>query len=210
MRTPVPPDARIDATVDLPRRFRAAVRKHLKQAGVPLHNLPARFPLGEREKRETLEQPTAFASEAFERLVAAVLPHATRMSRLSKLHGPAHWRRVAENGERLCKKTPNADPYVVALFAALHDCVRDNDGRDPRHGYYAAKKAEHLLFEGVVSATDEQMDRLVEAYEYHNKGAISPEDPTVGVCFDADRLDSPVAGYSRTRNTSRPRPPKRR
>lgn len=45
----------------------------------------------------------------------------------------------------------------------------------------------------MISTSDEQMDRLVRACEYHNRGTIS-SDPTVGVCFDSDRLDFPHCG----------------
>ncbi len=125
-------------------------------------------------------------------LIEAVIPHATLASRRSFLHGPRHWRQVARNGALLCERTTGADPHVVALFAALHDSCRDNDGRDPYHGPAAARTARHLR--GVVfEADDEQMETLAYALRFHADGEVS-DDPTIGVCWDADRLDLPRCG----------------
>jgi uncharacterized protein len=116
-----------------------------------------------------------------------VLAYATEVSRSSKLHGPAHWARVAEIGAQLVRETPGADPHVVELFAALHDAQRLSDGHDPRHGRRAAELA--LELEGILfEVRDEQLTLLVEAIATHPDGFVS-EDPTIGVCFDADRLD---------------------
>ncbi|MDP8951168.1 MAG: hypothetical protein M3N18_02830 [Actinomycetota bacterium] len=182
---PVPPDSTVGTAGELHSRFRASVRKELAELGVPSCRLPARLPPSERhDGREVVYS----RGGDFEELRAAVLPHATRTSQRSRLHGPGHWRRVARNGQLLCEGTPGADPHVVALFAALHDAARDSDGRDPPHGRYAARVAERLYGEAVFAATDEQMDLLVEACARHVGFEVS-DDPTIGVCFDADRLD---------------------
>ena len=121
-----------------------------------------------------------------------VSSYATPQARASTLHGPAHWRRVASFGTQLSRETPGADAHVVAVFAALHDTQRYTDGRDPDHGRRAAGFA--LNLRGVLyKVEDEQMDVLVEAIAYHVDGLIH-EDPTIGCCWDADRLDLPRCG----------------
>jgi uncharacterized protein len=115
------------------------------------------------------------------------LRYATAQSRSSTLHGPAHWARVASFGAQLCRKTPGAVPQVVALFAALHDTQRFTDGRDPDHGRRAASLA-HELRGVLFEVTDEQMALLAFATAKHADGLLS-SDPTIGCCWDADRLD---------------------
>ena len=116
-----------------------------------------------------------------------VLAYATEVSRSLKLHEPAHWARVAETRAQLVRETLGADPHVVELFAALHDAQRLSDSHDPRHGRRAAELA--LELEGILfEVTDEQLTLLTEAIATHAGGFVS-EDPTIGVCFDADRLD---------------------
>jgi uncharacterized protein len=121
-----------------------------------------------------------------------ILLHATEVSRRSRLHGPEHWARVASFGSQLCRDTPGADPHVVYLFAALHDTQRYTDGPDRDHGRRAAPAA--LDLQGTLfEATDEQMTLLVEAIAKHADGLVS-QDPTIGCCWDADRLDLPRCG----------------
>jgi uncharacterized protein len=121
-----------------------------------------------------------------------VLAYATPQARSSRLHGPAHWARVASFGAPLSRETPGADPHVVSIFAALHDTQRYTDGHDPNHGRRAAKTA--LDLRGILfEATDEQLETLVEALARHVDGLVT-EEPTIGVCWDADRLDLPRCG----------------
>lgn len=103
------------------------------------------------------------------------------------LHGQAHWRRVANAGRALLSETPGSDPLVVFLFALFHDSMRLNDRYDPNHGERGADLACELHDEGLYYATDSQMDLLERACDRHDSGSTST-DPTVGVCFDADRL----------------------
>jgi uncharacterized protein len=118
-------------------------------------------------------------------LVEEVLSRST--SKGSSLHGPEHWKRVAAAGARLLPDEPAADPLIVLLFALFHDSMRVYDGPDNRHGWRAARLAEELLGDGsLVSAR--QLDLLVCACEEHDAGKTS-DDPTVGVCWDADRLN---------------------
>lgn len=106
----------------------------------------------------------------------------------SPLHGDTHWRSVAAVGARLIDAGEPADPLVVTLFALLHDSQRVNDGTDPQHGPRAARFAEALYSEGHLLVTPTQLEVLVTACEDHT-GGLPTSDPTIGVCWDADRLN---------------------
>ena len=60
----------------------------------------------------------------------------------SEIHGIVHWKNVERNGLYLCQAT-NADKGVISHFAYLHDCMRENEKDDPKHGtrgaYFAMK-----------------------------------------------------------------------
>ncbi len=90
---------------------------------------------------------------------------------------------------------PAVDTHVVFLFALLHDTMRLNDARDPEHGPRAAAFAVALHEEGLLGVTDGQLDLLHHACFEHADGKVS-SDPTVGVCWDADRLDLPRVGIT--------------
>lgn len=129
--------------------------------------------------------PDPYVSVDCEGLVAAVLKRSSGKD--SSLHGVVHWQRVAAAGLALLPRTPDADPLLVFLFALFHDSMRLNDGRDPMHGPRAARLARELR--GVAFGLDDARMGLLEfACEEHTNGGISP-DPTVGVCWDADRLN---------------------
>jgi uncharacterized protein len=102
------------------------------------------------------------------------------------LHGQTHWQRVEATGLDLARQT-GADPAVVRLFAVLHDCCRHNDGRDPEHG---ARAAEFLasLVGPELSIDPNRLCLLEQALRYHADGHTT-DDPTIGTCWDADRLD---------------------
>ncbi len=119
------------------------------------------------------------------RLVGTVLEGSTGKD--SFLHGEGHWRRVAAAGLALLPETPAADPAVVFLFALFHDSMRFNDGHDPLHGPRGAALAGELRGE-AFDLEDAEMDLLASACEEHTNGGVS-SDPTVGVCWDADRLN---------------------
>jgi len=107
------------------------------------------------------------------------------MGRLSH-HGPMHWRRVFTFGQRLARAT-GADLEVVELFALFHDSRRQNDSLDPGHGKRGAELA--LSFHGKgFSLRPEQLDLLIKACEEHTEGELTDE-PTMGTCWDSDRLD---------------------
>ena len=119
------------------------------------------------------------------RLVDAVLERST--GKHSSIHGESHWQRVAAAALPLLPRTPNADPALVFLFALFHDSMRLNDGHDPLHGQRGAALAREL-HGGPFELEDEEMDLLAFACEEHTNGGVGPN-PTVGVGWDADRLN---------------------
>jgi uncharacterized protein len=125
------------------------------------------------------------------RLIDAVLERSTGKN--SSIHGESHWQRVAAAGLSLLPQTPGAEPALVFLFALFHDSMRFNDSFDPMHGPRAAALARELRG-GTFDLGDEEMDLLAFACEEHTNGGIS-KDPTVGVCWDADRLNLWRVGF---------------
>jgi uncharacterized protein len=75
---------------------------------------------------------------------------------------------------------------VVSLFAYFHDCMRENDGYDEKHGLWGAKFARHNR--ALLDITDTQMDQLYRACAGHT-GGLNASDITIATCWDADRLD---------------------
>ena len=123
--------------------------------------------------------------------VPYVLHESTTVNILqSRLHGLDHWWRVWKNAQFLCGKSPSVDMQVVALYALFHDSMRQNDGEDRSHGDRGFKLWEKLsLTHGVDEfLRDEQNELLFEACVEHSRGHRSL-DPTIAVCWDADRLD---------------------
>lgn len=114
--------------------------------------------------------------------------YANRGVRASYDHGPRHWRDVARMGRVICLAEPEADPLVVLLFAAFHDTRRENDHRDPEHGaravarVYELDRARRLPLENA-----RQANQLTYALEHHDQRTTTT-DPTIGACWDADRL----------------------
>lgn len=110
----------------------------------------------------------------------------------NSVHGPGHWRRVEQNGLRLAGRTAGADITVVRLFAVFHDAERINEHTDPQHGLRAAELMQRMHGRGFTLNT-EQLATLFDACARHEEGEIS-DDPTIGCCWDADRLDLPRVG----------------
>jgi uncharacterized protein len=104
----------------------------------------------------------------------------------SRWHGPPHWKQVEANGLEI-HLSSGADETVVRLFAVLHDSQRWSDGYDPQHGFRAAEVAA-LLRGDLFVIEDARMELLEEALRWHNHGQVST-DPTIGTCWDADRMD---------------------
>jgi len=103
---------------------------------------------------------------------------------LQGLHGARHWRRVDRFGRLLALHT-GADLEVVRRFALLHDSQRYNDEKDAGHGERGAHRARQFCADEL---SPHQMELLWLACAEHERGLTS-EDPTVGTCWDADRLD---------------------
>jgi len=105
---------------------------------------------------------------------------------LNSIHGPEHWRRVERNAATIATRS-GADIIVVRLFAVLHDSCRLNDYGDPEHGTRAAEYARELR-RRLFKIDDVRFDTLYQACRWHAHGYTSM-DPTIGACWDADRLD---------------------
>jgi uncharacterized protein len=120
-----------------------------------------------------------------ERLLAAVEERSPRFD--SYIHGEQHWRAVAEVGLRLIADERKADRMVVFLFALFHDSMRVNEDTDPGHGQRGADLAAELHGRAFLLPPD-KLELLVRACAEHTDAPFS-DDPTLGVCFDADRLN---------------------
>jgi uncharacterized protein len=105
----------------------------------------------------------------------------------SRTHGEQHWRAVGRTGLEIVRADDTVDGHVVFLFALLHDARRFTNQSDPEHGPRAAALAVELRDKAWFSLDDERMALLVEACQLHDTGAVSDE-PTIGACYDADRL----------------------
>ncbi len=121
-------------------------------------------------------------------LVDAVLPRAWR--RESAWHGEVHWRCVTATGLELASADAAIDRALVFCFGLLHDTRRENEAIDPGHGQRAADFAEVLRGEGALALGDERFEALHDALRLHASGQVS-SDPTIGTCWDADRLHLP-------------------
>jgi uncharacterized protein len=102
------------------------------------------------------------------------------------IHGPVHWQRVESFGLKIAERS-GADIAVVRLFALLHDSCRRNDGDDLEHGPRAAAML-HRIVPSVFALDRDRLELLEHAVRHHTSGLIS-DDPTIGACWDADRLD---------------------
>jgi uncharacterized protein len=108
----------------------------------------------------------------------------------SRMHGLDHWFRVWKNAQLLTGTDKSADLEVVALFALFHDAMRMNDQDDPDHGIRGFRLWERFnQMEDVEQFLSRRQGELFfEACAEHNKG-YRTTDPTIAVCWDADRLD---------------------
>lgn len=119
----------------------------------------------------------------------AILDTATDAAAGSVWHGPAHWRAVAQAGWYIANATPEVDPLVVYLFAALHDTQRHNEYSDPEHGERAALVCGGLFGEGKLPISTQQYLALHLALREHNGAHPDRFSNVVKACFDADRLN---------------------
>jgi uncharacterized protein len=107
---------------------------------------------------------------------------------ISLLHGEEHWRSVAHVGLEIGAATPGADLELVFLFSLLHDAMRRTDFGDPNHGRRAGGLIRDLKRERLLDLPQERERVLLSACCLHSDGSTSP-DPTIGACWDADRLN---------------------
>lgn len=105
------------------------------------------------------------------------------------IHGPSHWERVDAWGQRLAAATAGADLLVVRLFAVFHDSQRFNECTDPQHGARGAAFAQRV-HDNWFEVDSARLRVLMQACERHELGETS-DNPTIGCCWDADRLDLP-------------------
>ena len=101
-------------------------------------------------------------------------------------HGSRHWARVRLHGLAIAGHT-KASARVVELFAFLHDARRRDEWSDPAHGRRSAELVRELGSR-VLRISKEEEELLACACHYHSDGLMEA-DITVGVCWDADRLD---------------------
>jgi uncharacterized protein len=108
----------------------------------------------------------------------------------SRLHGLDHWFRVWKNAQLLIGKEPRASLEVIALYSLFHDSMRINDGHDPDHGFRGYKLWErfHQQHDLKDFLSDNEKELFFEACVEHNRG-LRTTNPTIAVCWDADRLD---------------------
>lgn len=113
----------------------------------------------------------------------------------SRIHGLDHWWRVWKNAQLLGGRDSGADMDVVALFCLFHDAMRFNDDSDPGHGMRGYRLWERFYLQQELAqfVSDNQTELLLEACAEHDRGLRST-DPTIAVCWDADRLDLPRVG----------------
>ena len=113
----------------------------------------------------------------------------------SHLHGEAHWHAVTATGLDLAEHDSGVDAELVFLFGLLHDTRRQSDGRDGGHGPRAAALALELHADGLLLLEPGRLELLANALERHAFGEVSAE-PSVGTCWDADRLHLPRVGFA--------------
>ncbi len=102
------------------------------------------------------------------------------------IHGPSHWKNVDDSARLICSEV-SADLIVVRYFAFLHDVCRVDDGADLDHGPRSADRLLYLPSQLALSDS-RQMSLLEYAIRHHTDGETS-DDPTIGACWDSDRLD---------------------
>lgn len=128
-------------------------------------------------------------------ILPALREHVRRIAPLSnsQIHGEKHWDAVARNGRRLMRGGCPANPRVVELFALLHDAGRADEDEDPEHALRAAGLIVELDRQRWFTLTARELQLLTFATRWHDRG-YKTSHPTIGACWDADRLDLPRVG----------------
>lgn len=107
---------------------------------------------------------------------------------LDELHGLKHWKNVHRNGVLLMQMQSNVNPFVVIAFAYLHDCCRINNGNDESHGERALGAIDEIRNTILKNFSNEEISLLKAACLLHTS-IQKVGNPTIDICFDADRLD---------------------
>lgn len=108
------------------------------------------------------------------------------------IHGIHHWMRVHDNGLWIASLDEDVNPTIVSLFGIIHDACRVADTGDEEHGSRASKLVEELNGE-FFKVSQKEANILSYACLMHPYPVVS-FDPTVGACWDADRLELPRGG----------------
>lgn len=111
---------------------------------------------------------------------------------LEGVHGIGHWLKVATTAALLAE-IEGGDVDVAFLFGIYHDCRRENDYFDPKHGERASLLVLKHYRAGMLKLDEGQLDALLYACLHHTSGEVS-DDVTISCCWDADRLDLPRVG----------------
>ena len=109
----------------------------------------------------------------------------------SPIHGIKHWSQVCSNAIMLMQ-AEQVESVVPIAFSYLHDCLRENEDEDPKHGERAGSLV--LALKGTLLKYMDHNDVgiLANACRDHSKGmVIHPicSSKVTGICWDADRLD---------------------
>jgi uncharacterized protein len=111
---------------------------------------------------------------------------------LGETHGLPHWQRVERNGILLSLENgrirEDINIKVVRFFAYLHDKCRLDNWTDWEHGVRSADMLSSIRDTILKDFTDEEVGLLEKACRYHTTEHRTGN-PTIDVCFDADRLD---------------------
>ena len=110
-------------------------------------------------------------------------------------HDFTHMRNVEAFGGLMAERTEGVDNDVVHWFAYLHDIERKKDYDDPDHGKRVPEFIDLIRNTYLIDLTNEQIDKLKTACALH-ADTHKTGDPTIDVCFDADRLDLPRVGIN--------------
>ncbi len=156
------------------------------------------------EARHVRDKTEVDDAVAIHSSVSKLYQYAVRRFRLNKLrtdHGPRHWSQVMRNVERIHAARPDTNLAIGRAFAVLHDCCREDEYGDPEHGERAAKWIVQMVLEepqfskalDAIGMTNDLFDKLLTAIAGHNRGEVST-DATIGMCWDADRMDLPRVG----------------
>ncbi len=112
-----------------------------------------------------------------------------RLDPYASPHGVAHWMRVMRNGLEIARHVDGANTKVIRLFAIIHDSERYAELHDREHGFRAAMMAHvHNGHDDTFSVNEDELELLTTALTFHSDG-YQTDCPTVGACWDADRLD---------------------